>query len=353
MSTQQQIVPLRDKVSSIRALLEKSKPQLALAVPSHLKVDRLLRVAMTSIQKNPKLLDATPTSLIGAVMECAQLGLEPDGLLGHAYLVPFKNKKSDGQWVTEVTLIPGYKGLYKLVRNSGELSTVTAEVVYRQDQFTVVKGLDPKLEHVPAEDVQEVSNEDIRAFYAVARLKDGGVQFVLLWKWQVDAIRSRSKAKDSGPWVTDYVEMGKKTALRQLAKLLPTSVEVQRAVALDERADAGISQDLDSVIDIHAEPAGEEGGNAGTAEETTKPPSKLDQVVQQQKAKPDPAAPPETSPAMTKAKDALARKAAAKAQAPLPGPPTTAPLGNPSYSEYEEPPNFDDLPPAREPGQEG
>jgi recombination protein RecT len=342
MSTQNQIVPLRDKVSSIRALLEKSKPQLALAVPSHLKVDRLLRVAMTSIQKNPKLLDATPTSLIGAVMECAQLGLEPDGLLGHAYLVPFRNKKQDGSWQTEVTLIPGYKGLYKLVRNSGELSTVTAEVVYKQDQFTVSKGLDPRLEHVPAEDVQEVSEDDIRAFYAVARLKDGGVQFVLLWKWQVDAIRARSKAKDSGPWVTDYVEMGKKTALRQLAKLLPTSVEVQRAVALDERADAGISQDLDSVIDISA--------SDSNSDPETAPASKLDQVVEQaQKPRPvPPGAAEKPSPAMEHAKQTFARKAGAgKGSTPTPA--------SPAYTEGADPDPFLDAPPPfeRDPGQEG
>jgi recombination protein RecT len=335
MSTQNQIVPLRDKVLSIRTLLEKSKPQLALAVPSHLKVDRLLRVAMTSIQKNPKLLDATPTSLIGAVMECAQLGLEPDGLLGHAYLVPFRNKKQDGSWQTEVTLIPGYKGLYKLVRNSGELSTVTAEVVYKQDQFTVVKGLEPRLEHVPAEDVQDLSEGDIRAFYAVARLKDGGVQFVLLWKWQVDAIRARSKAKDSGPWVTDYVEMGKKTALRQLAKLLPTSVEVQRAVALDERADAGISQDLDGVIDVSAHPGVQPvSENDVNPEPESASASKLDQVVE--RAKP--------SPAMDHAKQTMARKAAARK-------PETA--GNPNYSDFESPPDFGAMPPARDPGQEG
>ena len=123
----------QQKVASVRDLLDKSKTQIALALPRHMSADRLLRVAMTSVQRNPKLLDCTHLSLIAAIIQSAQLGLEPDDLLGHAYLVPFK---------TTVVLIPGYKGLISLSRRSGEIKAVYARTVYEKDHFKISFGID-------------------------------------------------------------------------------------------------------------------------------------------------------------------------------------------------------------------
>lgn len=257
MSTQpNQMVPFKKKVDNIRQLLIKSKEQMAMALPKHLPVDRMLRIAMTSIQKTPKLVDCTPVSLLGAIMQAAQLGLEPDTPLGQAYLVPFKQS---------VTLIPGYKGLIKLARNSGELATIQAHEVHEKDTFMFCYGMDPKLEHIPTRDENPGK---VIAFYAVAKLKDGSGQFEVMWKREVDAIRKRSKASNDGPWVTDYDEMGKKTALRRLCKLLPASIELATAVALDEQAEAGIEQNLDSVLEI-SEP-----------EQIEAPVSSLDRLVE-------------------------------------------------------------------------
>lgn len=261
MSTQnQQIVPFKRKVENIRQLLVKSKDQMAMALPKHMSVDRMLRITMTSIQRTPKLLDCTPMSLLGAVMQAAQLGLEPDGLLGQAHLVPFKNS---------VTLIPGYKGLIKLARNSGELATIQAHEVHEKDSFMFCYGLDPKLEHIPARDENP---GEIIAFYAVARLKDGSSQFEVMWKREVEAIRKQSKAANEGPWKTHYEEMGKKTVLRRLCKMLPSSIEMSTAVMLDEKAEAGIGQDLDKLIEL--DPSIQE-----------EPASKLDQIVEAEKPK--------------------------------------------------------------------
>lgn len=256
------IVPFQQKVANVRTLLEKSKGQIQMALPRHISLDRMLRVAMTSIQKTPKLLECNQTSLLAAIMQAAQLGLEPDGLLGQAYLVPFK---------TTVTLIPGYKGLLKLARNSGEISTVQAHEVYKDDHFKFSYGLEPKLEHEPNAD-SDMNPDNIVAFYAIAKLKDGGTQFEVMWRKQVDAIRKRSKSSNDGPWVTDYAEMGKKTVLRRLCKMLPSSIELAKAVALDEQAEAGIKQDLDTIIDISA-----------TTEE--EPKSALDALVDADKGK--------------------------------------------------------------------
>lgn len=122
------------------------------ALPKRMTVERMLRVAFTCISTTPKLLDCHPRSLMAAVMQCAQLGLEP-GILGHAYLIPFENRRKG---IVEVQIMPGYRGLLKLARNTGEVSTVFAECVYRGDKFTYQRGTDPKIDHVPD------PNEDVK-----------------------------------------------------------------------------------------------------------------------------------------------------------------------------------------------
>lgn len=247
-----ELVPANSKIQSIRQLLDKSKGQIKMALPSHLNPDRMIRVAMTSVQKNPDLLNCTPQSLVGAIIQSSQLGLEPDGVLGHAYLIPYGKV---------CTFIPGYKGLLALARRSGEISTIIAETVHSKDVFEFELGLNPKLRHIPSDDPEE---GEFIAAYAVAKLKDGGVQFTVMKKAAIDRIRKRSRAANSGPWQTDYLEMCKKTVLRRLCKLLPCSVELEKAVALDERAEIGLSQEID--VDL-------------APDEGHKPASKLDAVV--------------------------------------------------------------------------
>lgn len=233
-----QIAPMKQKSATIGELLESRKEQLARALPRHLTPDRLLRVSLNAFNSTPKLLDCTPASLVGAVMECATLGLEP--VLGQAYLIPYGK---------QATFIPGYKGLLTLARRSGEISSIQVGVVYEKDHFNYVRGLKPVLEHVES---NEDDRGDITHFWAVALLKDGGSQFEVMRRADVDAIRdgSPSARSKSSPWVTHYEEMGKKTVLRRLCKLLPSSVEMQRAVELDEFAESGIPQNLGSAIDI-------------------------------------------------------------------------------------------------------
>ena len=238
---------LRDKVTTIRQMMTDNKAAFAAALPRHMNADRLIRVALTSFNLTPKLLDCTPRSLFGAVIQCAQLGLEP-GVLGHAYLIPYGK---------DVQLVIGYKGLIQLSRRSGEISTVTAHEVRTKDKFTYQYGLEPKLVHVPSEDADR---GEISHFYAVVRLKDGGSQFEVMTKAQVDLHRDRySRAAKNGPWVTEYPEMGKKTVLRRVLKLSPASIEIQHAVVLDEHAELQIPQHLGDLAPLppdEPEPAG-------------------------------------------------------------------------------------------------
>ncbi len=209
--------------------------QLKMALPEHMNPERMIRVAVTAIQKTPKLMECSQQSLIACIVEASQLGLEPDGVVGHAYLVPFWNKKTGRN---EAQLMPGYRGLIDLARRSGQIGAVNAEIVYENDEFRVVKGLNPDLIHIP----NWRDPGEMIAAYATAKLKDGDVQFCVMPKHEIDKHRERSKSKDFGPWVTDYEWMAKKTAIRQLCKLLPCSIEMQSVLSKEELRSAGAMQ---------------------------------------------------------------------------------------------------------------
>jgi len=238
------------------------KRQIAAALPRNITPERLTRVVLSAVQRTPKLLECEPKSFLSCVMACAALGLEPDGLLGQAYLIPFGKT---------CTLVPGYQGLMKLARQSGEIASIDAHPVRHGDLFEYRYGADPSIKHVPAERpftvLGGVANWDeswrpgpITHFYAVAKMRDGSVAFVVMPTWEVDQIRDGSQGYQSAlkydlnsPWTTDYDRMGCKTAIRRLCKYLPASVEdnrIHQAVAIDERADRGVDQDVGAFVDV-------------------------------------------------------------------------------------------------------
>lgn len=244
--------PEQRQFATVRNLLAHSEGQLAAALPKGIPVSYMMRVVLTAVQRTPALLECEPITLLGAVFQAAQLGLIPDGVLGQAYLVPYNNNQKHRK---EVQFIPGYRGLVTLARRSGEISTIDADVVRQKDIFKYVRGLNPVLEHIPTEDPQP---GPIVKVYAFARLKDGGFQIKVMTVREVEAIKSRSaavKAKRSSPWDTDPEWMFKKTALKQLCKLLPVSTELQRALGLDDRAEVNLPQDLALLADPDNESA--------------------------------------------------------------------------------------------------
>lgn len=259
MSNNQQLV-VKQETNSVRSALELMKPQLVAALPRHLTPDRLARVVMTAIQNTPKLLECDRQSLFSAIMTCAQLGLEPDGVLGQAYLIPFGKK---------VQFIPGYRGLIALARNSGDVTSIQAQAVYEGDFFDYQFGLNERLDHKPA----EKERGEVTHFYAIAKFKDGGHHWDVLTVADVDRIRNKSEgyksavrfAKKDGngnliiksPWVDHYDEMGKKTAIRRIAKYLP--MDVQKAAFIADSYDSGRHSALvegDLIIDPPAEETG-------------------------------------------------------------------------------------------------
>ncbi|MFC5587582.1 recombination protein RecT [Sporosarcina soli] len=222
-------VPAKDKPKTIEDYLKQMAPAMSQALPKHMDIDRLTRIAMTTIRTTPGLREAEVGSLLGAVMQAAQLGLEP-GLMGHCYLLPFRNNKKN---ITEVQFIIGYKGMIDLARRSGHIQSIYSHAVYEKDEFEFELGLEPKLVHKPTMDTEKGA---FIGAYAVAHFKDGGYQFEFMSKADIEKRKSRSKAAGSkfSPWNTDYEEMAKKTVVRHMWKYLPISVEVQQQVAHDE-----------------------------------------------------------------------------------------------------------------------
>lgn len=228
---------LANNHQTLKNLLETAKQQIADALPSHLTPDRMIRVALVAVSRTPLLQKCTAHSILKCVMVSSQLGLEASGVLGEAYMVPFWNKNIGAH---EAQLIPGYRGLIKLARQSGDVVSVEARAVYTSDFFEFEQGLQPKLIHRPDLD-GDMDDDMLRLVYAIARFKNvtSEPQTELMTKKQIDKIRGRSKASAEGPWVTDYIEMCRKTVLKRLMKYLPMSTELQTAVELDNRYERG------------------------------------------------------------------------------------------------------------------
>ena len=220
---------------TIAQFIEQMKGEMARALPKHLSPDRLARIALTEVRRTPRLSQCTQPSFGGALMTCAQLGLEP-GVTGEAYLIPRKNgrlSRNAGRDVYEVQLTIGYQGMAKLFWQSPLAKSLDAQAVYENDDFEYEYGLNPVLRHKPS--LQE--RGDAIAYYSVATLVNGGFAFIVLSRSDVEKIRIRSKAGTGdadSPWKTDYDEMAKKTCLRRMFKLLPKSPELARALSQDE-----------------------------------------------------------------------------------------------------------------------
>ena len=220
-----QMVTTKDKMATVRQLVERQIPELRRAVPRGIDPQRFARVALTTFQQVPALLDCTPASLMGAMMQSAAWGLELDPVLGQAYLVPYRDR---------CQLIIGYQGLIELARRSGDVRNVIARAVYEQDSFRYRFGIDEQLDHVPS---ASPTPGALVFVYAIATMSVGAKVFDVMSIADVEKIRERSAAKNSGPWKTDYEAMAKKTVIRRLCKYLPKSIELAQALHVDEQAD--------------------------------------------------------------------------------------------------------------------
>jgi len=246
----------KNALGTIQAMFERRKGALAAIAPKHLTPERLIRLVLSAASRTPKLLECTPESLLLSTLQAASLGLEPNTPLGLCYLIPRYNGRTRKM---EATFLVGYRGLVRLAAQSGEVKSFQAFAVYANDVFEVEFGLEPKLVHRPN---FKSDPGELIAVYAVAQMTGDAVAYDVMRRAEIDRIRDLHAAKDrndkvTGPWVSDYVEMAKKTVIRRLAKTLPLVTErsgFQKAVEMESRSEAG---EPIEALDIAAEPSAE------------------------------------------------------------------------------------------------
>lgn len=226
------------------------KDALREVLPEIMRPERFVRIALTTMMRVPELAECSRPSLFRALLDLSSYGLEPDGRRAH--LIPFKNNKmcqcghkqdehrgqeckhcdcKQRRTLVECQLIVDYKGLAELVRRSGDVSYIHADVVYEHDDWSYSFGSEAHLKHTP--NAGDRGQKRV-AFYSYVRLKDGSEDFRVLSPGDVEKVRRRSKSPDQGPWVTDYDAMGIKTAFRQHSKWLPLSPEARTAIERDD-----------------------------------------------------------------------------------------------------------------------
>ena len=215
------------------------KESLAVALGRSIPVDYFLRVATTTIRKNPLVAQCTPMSVMACLMDLAQTKLCLDSFNQEAHLVPFWNNKAG---CYEAQLMIGYRGYLKLLRKNVDLINVSSEVVYSRDKFIYRKGSGRALQHEPA--LTADRGEPIGA-YAYFAYKDGGEDFEFIPSSYIERVKAAAHGTDKpdSPWNKWGEGMWKKTAIKQLTKLADISPQVEEA----------LSKDLDyGAIDVEA-----------------------------------------------------------------------------------------------------
>jgi recombination protein RecT len=245
-----QLVRLDKRADLITQLFNDNRKRMLSATPKSTGDPlRIFNVAYNLIAYNPDLLDCTQESLVGGVFEALKLGITLGGPMQEGWLIPFKRN---------ATLIVGYMGYRNIIDRAGSVIDMHPRAVHngryrdgkewkqsQPDEFDYWLGDNPRIIHKPR-NAQPEFREQLQAVYIVANLRRGGRQSEVLLLDEVDAHRARSRAKDSGPWVTDFVPMALKTGVRKISKYLPKSNELlARALDLDEKADLGKDQEFE------------------------------------------------------------------------------------------------------------
>lgn len=250
-TAQNKAVEAKKPTATMQDYVKKMEGEIARALPSVITPERFTRMVLSAISSTPDLAKCTPKSFLGAMMNAAQLGLEPNTPLGQAYILPYKNRD-----VLEAEFQLGYKGMIDLAYRSGEVEVIQCHVVYKNDQFECCYGLEPKLSHVPADGDR---GEAVKV-YAMFKTKDGGFGFEVM---SMDDVRkhaaqySKSYNSNYSPWKKNFEEMAKKTVLKKALKYAPLKSDFVRGVSTDESIKYDVAEDMtevnnEKVIEVEA-----------------------------------------------------------------------------------------------------
>ncbi|MCF2554388.1 recombinase RecT [Faecalicatena contorta] len=229
------------KSMSIADLIKAMEPEIKKALPEVITPERFTRMALSALNTTPKLQECTQMSFLSALMNAAQLGLEPNTPLGQAYLIPFNNKGT-----MECQFQLGYKGLIDLCYRNPQMQMISAQAVYENDYFEYELGLSPVLVHRPSLN----DRGEIKCFYGLFKLTNGGFGFEVMSKTDIDAYaKEYSKSFDSSfsPWKTNYDGMARKTVIKQALKYAPLKTDFRKALSTDETIKTELSEDMSAI----------------------------------------------------------------------------------------------------------
>lgn len=229
------------KSMKIEDMIKAMSPEIKNALPDVITPERFTRMALSTLNNNVKLRECAPVTFLAAMMNAAQLGLEPNTPLGQAYLIPYRNH---GKMECQFQI--GYKGLIDLVYRNPNIQTVQAQCVYENDTFEYELGLEPKLVHKPA----LTDRGSLILVYALWKAENGGYGFEVMSKADIDAHArrySQSYNSSSSPWKSNFEEMAKKTVIKKCLKYAPLRSDILRAVSTDETIKSSISVDMSEV----------------------------------------------------------------------------------------------------------
>jgi len=194
--------------------------------------------AIQILTNNPFLMKCDPNSVKDSIVNVALTGITLNPALKYAYLVPRK-VKGDLKCILDIS----YMGMIKILTDAGAVKNVDAGVIYSNDKYDFRRGSDPYFKHQPALS----GRGDKIGAYAIAFLRDGGFQFEILGREEIEKIRATSESykneegRKYSPWETWEDEMWKKSAIKRLFKLLPKT-------NFSDQLIAAISHDYDNEV---------------------------------------------------------------------------------------------------------
>jgi len=235
----------------LAAALDAYTPSFVAALPEEISVEHFKRMVITAVNTNPDLVHADRRTLFNACVKCASDGLLPDGR--EAALTVFRTKMKDRngieRYIDAVQYLPMVAGIRKRLRNSGEVASAVAEVVYQNDKFHYRLGVDSTIEHEPAP-LDKDPGPAIGA-YAIITLGNGERILEVARLSEIEAVRKKSRAPNSLMWTDFWGEGARKTVLRRAAKAAPQAATA-RFAQLIERDDE--EMELSSVEEMKLVP---------------------------------------------------------------------------------------------------
>lgn len=223
--------------------LESGKGAVAMALPKHLKPDRMLRLALTAFSTTPKLRQCTGQSILASIVVASQLGLEP-GVAGQGWLIPYKST---------CTFVPGWQGLVSLLNNSGRATAWTG-AVFEGDHWDFQLGSAPRCVHVPGPNFGDPE----KMIWVYACGKVNGSEQPVVEAWPIARVwkhRDRFNKVGRDHYSFAHPEMyARKVVLLQVLKYMPRSIELNNAIVAANAAENGMSSKVEDgcVVEVEA-----------------------------------------------------------------------------------------------------